>query len=101
MEHFTAVGGCRPAVLSVTAADSYIRNVTIRVGPQKLNYLQLAPCRHSYPCTGLDRPLGLQEVKASRMDRKLAHDGGKIVSPGHRPLLPAQEIRLLLISVRG
>jgi hypothetical protein len=42
----------------------------------------------SYPITGLDRPLGLQEVGAPRTSRLSALEGGKVVSPTHRPLLP-------------
>jgi hypothetical protein len=43
--------------------------------------------RNTY--TGLDRPLGLQEVEAPRVSRQSAHEGGKIVvSHTHRPLLP-------------
>jgi len=30
-----------------------------------------------------------------------AQDGGKVVSPMHRPPLPHQEIHLVFISVRG
>jgi len=45
-----------------------------------------------------DRPLGLQEVEASRISRQ----GGKIVSRTHRPpLSPPQAILLVLISVRS
>jgi len=40
------------------------------------------------PYTGLDRPLGLQEVRAPRISRQ-SLEGGKIVSLTHRPpLLP-------------
>jgi hypothetical protein len=53
------------------------------------------------PITGLNRPLGLQEVEAPRISRKSTNEGGKVVSPTHRPPLPAQEICLVLISVRG
>jgi len=35
----------------------------------------------SYPITGLDRPLGLQEVGAFKISRKSAHVNGKVVSP--------------------
>jgi hypothetical protein len=42
----------------------------------------------SYPITGLDRPLGLQEVEAPRISRQSALEGGKVVSPTHRPSLP-------------
>jgi hypothetical protein len=37
----------------------------------------------------------------SQIFRQLAHDGGKVVSPTHRPPLPPQEIFLVLISVRA
>jgi len=35
------------------------------------------------------------------ISRQSAHEGGKVVSPTHRPHLPPQEIFLALISVRG
>jgi hypothetical protein len=34
---------------------------------------------------------GLQEVEAPRIFRQSAHEGGKSVSPKHRPPLPARE----------
>jgi hypothetical protein len=37
----------------------------------------------------------------SQIYRQSAHEGGKVVSHTHRPLLPPQEILLVLISVRG
>jgi hypothetical protein len=37
----------------------------------------------------------------SKISRQSAHEGGKVVSPTHRPPLPPQEIFLVLISVRG
>ena len=37
--------------------------------------------------TGLERPLGLQEVEASRISRQSAHEGDKVVSLTHRPPL--------------
>src|SRR5215510_13741196 len=37
----------------------------------------------------------------SQISRQSAHEGGKVVSPTHRPPLPAQEIFLVLISVVG
>jgi hypothetical protein len=42
----------------------------------------------NYPITGLDRPLGLQEVEASKSSRQSAHDSGKVVSPTYGPPLP-------------
>ena len=37
----------------------------------------------------------------SQISRQSAHEGGKVVSPTHRPPLPTQEIFLVLISVRS
>jgi hypothetical protein len=37
----------------------------------------------------------------SHISRQSAHEGGKVVSPKHRPPLTHQEIFLVLISVRG
>ena len=42
----------------------------------------------SYPITGLDRPLGLQEVEAPRICRQSEHEGGKFVSSTYRPPEP-------------
>ena len=42
----------------------------------------------SYPCTGLDRPLELQQVEASRISSKSV----KVVSPKHCPNLPPEDI---------
>ena len=35
----------------------------------------------SYPMTGLNTPLGLQKVKAPRISRQSAHEGGKGCQP--------------------
>ena len=40
-----------------------------------------------YPIADLCRPLGLQEVEASRISRQLAHEGGKVVGLTQRPPL--------------
>jgi hypothetical protein len=45
-------------------------------------------------------PLGPQEVEVPTISRQSAHEGGKVVSPTHRPPLP-QKIFLVLISVRS
>jgi hypothetical protein len=45
------------------------------------------------PCTGLDRPCGLQEVLIPIFPRQVIHEGSKVVRATHRPSL--------LISVRG
>ena len=44
----------------------------------------------------LDRPWEFQQLEAPRF-----HEGGKVVSPMYWPPLPAQEIFLVLVSVRG
>jgi hypothetical protein len=49
------------------------------------------PLCKSCPITGLDKPLGLQEVEAPRISRQLVHEGGNFVSPTHRPPLPHRE----------
>ena len=45
-----------------------------------------------YPCTGLDRPLGFQEVGAPRISRQSAQECGKVVSLTHLPPLPRGDI---------
>jgi hypothetical protein len=52
----------------------------------------------TYIITGLDRPLRLQEVEAPRISRQSAHEGGKVVGPTPRPLLPPGDT---LVYVRG
>ena len=47
----------------------------------------LIDCIKSNPCIDLDRPLGTMEVEALRISRQSAHEGGKVVSPTHRPPL--------------
>ena len=46
----------------------------------------------SCPITGLDGPLGLEEVEAVRICRQSSHEGGKVVSPTHWSPLPAGHI---------
>jgi len=45
----------------------------------------------SYPITGLDRPVGLQEVEGSRISAQSIHEGGKVASRTDRPLSPAKK----------
>jgi len=42
--------------------------------------------------TDLDRPLGIQEFRASTFSRKSPNEVGKIVSPMNRPPLPPRYI---------
>jgi hypothetical protein len=44
--------------------------------------------RINLPIAGLDWPIGVQKVEASRFSRQSAHESGKVFSPTHRPLLP-------------
>jgi hypothetical protein len=44
--------------------------------------------------------LRVQGVRDAQISRQSAHEGGKVVSPTHRPPLP-QEISLVFISDRG
>ena len=46
--------------------------------------IQVKPCMY--------RPLGLQEYEAVRILRHSAHEGGKVVSPTHRPFLSPRKI---------
>ena len=48
----------------------------------------LLPLGKSNLITVLDRPLVLHEFEALRISRQSAHEGGKVVSPTHRPPLP-------------
>jgi len=45
----------------------------------------------SNPITTLDRPWGFQGGWGSQISRQSAHEGGKVVSPTHRPLLPPRK----------
>jgi hypothetical protein len=47
-----------------------------------LQYRYVSSLEVSYPITGLEKPLGLQEIYKS------AHKSGEVVSPTHRPFLP-------------
>jgi hypothetical protein len=53
--------------------------------------LRYIMAQKSYPCTSLDRPSGLQEVKAPRIPRQSACEGSKVVRATHRPPLPPGE----------
>ena len=43
--------------------------------------------RYRHPITGLNGPLGFQEVEVPRISRQSTHETGKVVSPTHRPPL--------------
>ena len=44
--------------------------------------------RLSSPCAGLERTWGFQDVEFPTIYRQSAQEGGKVVSPMHRPPLP-------------
>jgi len=48
---------------------------------------------NSYTITGRDNPEGSRRLRLTGISRQLAHEGGKVVSPTHRPPLP-QDIPL-------
>ena len=50
--------------------------------------------RERYPITSLYIFLGIQEVRTTRISRQSASEGGKFVSPTHRPPLPHHSPRI-------
>jgi hypothetical protein len=72
-------------------ANSLVTNEAKLGHPQNNSNVTTPPlidCTQSSPCTGLDRPLGPRQVEALRLSRQSVHEGGKVVSPTHRPPLP-------------
>jgi len=53
----------------------------------------------SNPYRGLDGPVGRQEFEAPGINQHPVHEGGKIVSPTHRPPLRPEKKPNLLISL--
>ena len=77
----------------------WIRLAENRVQWQHLDKMTKAKVKQSHyrPGQALRVPGGW----GSQISRQSAHEGGKVVSPTHRPPFPPQEIFLVLISVRG
>ena len=48
-----------------------------------------------------DRPWEIQSVEAPRISGQLAHEGGKVVSRIHWPILHPPEISLIQVSFRS
>jgi hypothetical protein len=44
----------------------------------------------SYPITGLDRSLELQETEAPRISKQSGHEDGEVVSSTHQPSFPSR-----------
>jgi hypothetical protein len=104
---------CETAMLSTTHYENNFARFSLRVRNASLVSPPISPffifnCRwcNCWPpvgiptligtevrdvCTGLDRSLGFQEFLAPRICRQSAHEGGKVVSPTHRPPLPPRE----------
>ena len=53
------------------------------------------------PLQAWKRPMRIPGGWGCQISRRSAHEGGKVVSPTHRPPLTPQEIMLVPISVRG
>ena len=83
-----------------------LRADLIRVLPATIQFVissSLLLCKNIKVKESHYRPGQAQRVpggSGSQISRQSAHEGGKIVSPTHRPPLP-QEIFLVLFSVRG
>ena len=82
-------------VLNVTAVCVRIYREALRLSSFKLscNSVGIIPIvdgtnSHSCPITGLERPVGLQEVEAASISRQWTYEGGKVVSRMYRPSLP-------------
>ena len=52
------------------------------------SHVIVVPAHKSYSVTGLDKPVGLQEVEASRIFSHSAHEDDKVVSHMHWALIP-------------
>jgi hypothetical protein len=63
-----------------------LRRLKNFVGTNQVNR-QYGNLNKNYPITGLNRPLGRQKVVAPRIYRESTYEGGKVVSPTHRPPL--------------
>jgi hypothetical protein len=83
-----------------TPSDWYHNTFNIMVFRNVL-LCALIKMQPSNPCMSLGRPLRFQEVEAPHISRQSAHEGGKVVSPTHRPPVPLLEISLVLTSVIG
>ena len=91
--------GCRTSfAVACLCSGRLARHVAVRVSVSTVcRSLTAVKCRvlsqllilHG---TDLDSPLRLQDVEASRISSQSAHEGGKVVSPTHRPLLPPMNI---------
>jgi hypothetical protein len=63
-------------------------------------YIYISDISKAVPLQAWSGPEGSRKLRFPDF-MTTAQDGGKVVSLTHRPLLPIQEIHLVLISVRG
>ena len=71
---------------SITHCDERLTHCSHEVPPTVTGFFNTD--KSSYPNTGLNMPLWLQEVEGPRISRQSAYEGGKVVSPTHQPPLP-------------
>jgi hypothetical protein len=61
----------------------------VKIKKNKKEFCHFIRIKHFNPTTGLDKPLGLQEVQVPRISKQAAHEDGKVVSHTHQlPLTP-------------
>ena len=77
--------------MQVSAYDTYTEDVQHEILPRCTVKVKVQLPHY----TGLDRPLGLQEVEARRISRQSAHEGGM----PSEPAAFTPQIFLVLISV--
>ena len=58
----------------------------------ELGVIAVSQSCKSYPITGLDRPLGLQEVEWPSISAQSAQEGGKVAIRTDRPLSSAKKV---------
>jgi hypothetical protein len=65
--------------------------------------MMIATTGYSNPCTGLERPLGLQEVEAPifQENRHVKEVRPSALDTGRLYLPPSQEMPLVFVSARG
>jgi hypothetical protein len=61
----------------LVAADDFERTIVKKEKTIEVTHINLC-YKLSYPCTGLDRALGLRELEASRISRHSTREGGSL-----------------------
>jgi hypothetical protein len=96
------------SISTVCSLNKYVYIISEKQGTSFFLHvwMQTTKNKASYPITGLDRHLGLQEADAPKISRQSAHEGRKVVSRIHRRLYhpsppPNKKRSMAFISVRG